>query len=383
MALFILALVLFVVLDIAIRMIGKRLQERKAREQREAALAVSLRLDFSRESKTLKRVDVPNPKARILCVDDEDVILGSFRKILVLDGYNVDTVETGQEALGLIQSNHYDFVFTDLKMPSMDGQDVVKSVKHIRPDIDVVVITGYATVESAVDCMKFGAMDFIQKPFTEDELLALTKKCLFKRQERIQKQIKPKVFVSQFPGAESLRSAEFTIPGGIFISPNHCWVAMEPEGSVHVGIDDFAKKLIGRVDGIDIPNLGMTVKVGQSLFAVKQGQRALRFTSPVSGTISKVNAGLAKEPARLDATPYDNNWICVIDPERIDADLKALKIGKSAVDFYQEDIESFQKAVKDMLNPEQGVDGNQLFLGELENLTDKNWNMLTAKFFER
>ena len=77
----------------------------------------SLKLDFTSEAKTLKRAEVENPKAKILCVDDEEVILGSFRKILVLDGYSVDTVETGQEALGLIQKHHYDFVFTDLKMP--------------------------------------------------------------------------------------------------------------------------------------------------------------------------------------------------------------------------------------------------------------------------
>jgi DNA-binding NtrC family response regulator len=112
---------------------------------------------------------VPNPKARILCVDDEDVILDSFRKILVLDGYSVDTVNSGAEALNLIKSHHYDFVFTDLKMPEMDGVEVTKSVKYLRPDIDVIIITGYATVETAVECMKLGAMDYVQKPFTEDD----------------------------------------------------------------------------------------------------------------------------------------------------------------------------------------------------------------------
>ncbi|HMY35840.1 MAG TPA: histidine kinase, partial [bacterium] len=101
MPLLIVALVLFVILDIAIRMIVRRMQDEKQRKLREEALAVSLRMDYSREAKTLKRAEVPAPKARILCVDDEPVILDSFRKILVIDGYNVDTVETGQEALGL------------------------------------------------------------------------------------------------------------------------------------------------------------------------------------------------------------------------------------------------------------------------------------------
>jgi PleD family two-component response regulator len=145
MLLFIVAVIIFVIADILIRAISRRLTEKKARAEREAALTDSLTLDFTREAKTLKRVDVPNPKARILCVDDEEVILGSFRKILVLDGYAVDTVESGKEALGLIQTHHYDFVFTDLKMPEMDGVEVAKAVKHLRPDIDVIIITGYAT----------------------------------------------------------------------------------------------------------------------------------------------------------------------------------------------------------------------------------------------
>ena len=134
------------------------------------------------------------------------MILDSFRKILVLDGYSVDTVQTGQEALGLLQSHHYDFVFTDLKMPTMDGVEVTKSVKHMRPDIDVVIITGYATVETAVECMKHGAMDYVQKPFTEDELLAFVKKSLIKRQDRIQKQLKPKVHITTMSAVRDHRS---------------------------------------------------------------------------------------------------------------------------------------------------------------------------------
>ena len=78
----------------------------------------------------------------------------------------------------------------------MDGLEVTKSVKHLRPDIDVVIITGFATVETAVDCMKFGAMDYVQKPFTEDELLEFVKKLLIKREDRISKTLKPKVHIT-------------------------------------------------------------------------------------------------------------------------------------------------------------------------------------------
>ena len=86
-------------------------KEKKVHQERQEALKVSLNLDFSREAKTLKRAEVENPKARILCVDDESVILDSFRRILVLDGYCVDTVEQGREALGFDSNSFIRFCF--------------------------------------------------------------------------------------------------------------------------------------------------------------------------------------------------------------------------------------------------------------------------------
>lgn len=190
-------IVMFFFLNIAARVLYGRLQEIKRQAEREKALAESFNLDFTLESKTLKRVEIKEPRARILCVDDEEVILDGFRKILAMGGYAVDTVETGQEALGLIQTRDYDFVFTDLKMPLMSGTDVAKSVKHLRPDIDVIIITGYATVETAVECMKHGAMDYVEKPFSEDELRLFVKHALIKRQDRIQKQSESGVQVTK------------------------------------------------------------------------------------------------------------------------------------------------------------------------------------------
>jgi CheY-like chemotaxis protein len=383
MALFILALILFVILDIAIRTIGKKMHENKLKEEREAVLATSLKLDFSREAKTLKRAEVENPTAKILCVDDEQVILDSFRKILVLEGYSVDTVETGKEALGLIQMHHYDFVFTDLKMPEMDGVEVVKAVKHMRPDIDVVIITGYATVETAVECMKFGAMDYVQKPFTENELLSFAKKILIQRQDRIQKQLKPKVHITHLPEASLLSAGEFAIPGGVFIAKNHCWISMEQDGTVKLGIDDFAKKLIGKINDAELPNLGMAIQCGQPLFSLKQGARTITFNSPISGKVMKINSALTKDLERLEITPYDRNWFCVLDAENFDADIINLNIGKSAIAFYQDDISRFVEKIKKILGEKENGKNDRLYLGEMENLEERAWDSLVNEFFRR
>jgi CheY-like chemotaxis protein len=387
MLLFFVAVVVFVVADFAIRAFLRRRTAARTRAERESALAESLRLDFTREAKSLKRVDVPNPKARILCVDDEDVILSSFRKILVLDGYAVDTVETGQEALGLIRTHHYDFVFTDLKMPAMDGVEVTKAVKHLRPDIDVVIITGYATVETAVETMKHGAMDYVQKPFTEDELLAFVKKSLIRRQDRIQKLLKPNVRITHLPAVESTRANEFAIPGGVFIAPGHTWAAVDEDGETRVGIDDFAKKLIGRIDEVMLPNLGMSTVKGQALFSVRRGNRRVAFRSPVSGKVVNVNNRLSGSPEPLEKTPYENNWVCVIDADKLDAELPDLKIGNAAVAFYQEELERFRSLTRKMTRtlPEGSelAAADEIYAGELQDFVDRDYEEMKTAFFEK
>lgn len=382
MPLFILALVLFIVADVVIRFSIKRMNEKKLRKEREEVLNESINLDFSKEAVSLKRADVPNPKARILCVDDEDVILDSFRKILVLDGYSVDTVNTGSEAVNLIKSLHYDFLFTDLKMPEMDGVEVTKLVKHLRPDIDVIIITGYATVETAVDCMKLGAMDYVQKPFTEDELLEFTKKSLIKRQDRIQKQLKPRVHIAHLTEKEKLGAGEFAIPGGVFISEGHCWASVGQDGTVKVGIDDFAKKLIGKISGIDFPNLGMNIAKGQPLFTIKQGNRTIQFISPISGQVKSINHELAEDLEALDFTPYEKNWICSIDADKLDSELTQLKIGKNAVTFYQDEIDNYVRHIKEITKTEM-QENFELQWGQIEKLEEKDWYIITGEFFKK
>jgi len=384
MPLFILAVIIFIIADVIIRYAIKTVNEKKLRKERETILEESINIDFSKEAFSLKRAEVANPKAKILCVDDENVILDSFRKILVLDGYSIDTVNSGPEAINLIKSHHYDFVFTDLKMPEMDGVEVTKSVKFLRPDIDVIIITGYATVETAVDCMKLGALDYVQKPFTEDELLEFTKKSLVKRQDRIQKQLKPRVHITHLTENEKINIGEFAIPGGVFISEGHCWAGISQEGAVRIGIDDFAKKLIGKIDDIEFPNLGMAIVKGQPLFSIKQGNKRIQFSSPVSGQVAKVNLDLGDNLDALDYSTYEKNWVCVIDADKLDTELAQLKIGKNAVNFYQDEIDRYTKRIKDFIkNENDKKESFELYWGQLENLEEKNWYIITGEFFKK
>lgn len=376
------AVILFVFLNLLSRELFRKFHEMKRQAEREEVLAESLLLDFTRESKTLKRVEVPEPVARILCVDDEEVILDSFRKILVLDGYSVDTVETGQEALGLVQARDYDFVFTDLKMPAMSGTDVAKSVKHLRPDIDVVIITGFATVESAVECMKYGAMDYVEKPFTEDELRQFVRHALIRRRDRIDKQLKARVHVMGASEADRDAGSEFSIPGGVLVSAGHCWASLAQDGTARIGPDDFARKLLGRADAIDLPDVGMEVKVGERLFSVRQNGKQADFHAPLSGKVVKVNTDLVRDNDRLDNLSYARSWVCVVEGENLDTELPQLKIGKSAVALFQEDIDRF-RAFLQKASGREVTDPAALCIGAFETLEDSRWETAAKEFFGR
>jgi CheY-like chemotaxis protein/glycine cleavage system H lipoate-binding protein len=308
------------------------------RLERESVLHTSLKLDFTNEAPSLKRVEVPDPRARILAVDDEPIVLDSFRKILVLGGFSVDTVENGPEALGLVQRRDYDFVFTDLKMPGMDGQEVVKAVRHLRPDVDIAVITGYASIESAVETMQHGAMDFVEKPFTEDELLSFASRLVIRRQARLEALLEPTVHITASEVAEATRAHEYCVPGGAFLSEGHVWARIEPDGSVRLGVDDFARKALGPVDGVELPAPGDRVVVGERLFGVRHGEDHATFSAPVSGSIVEVNSELSRNARRLVHSPYEAGWVCRIEPSDLDGELKALRIGAPVVSWYHEEL---------------------------------------------
>ena len=120
-------------------------------------------------------------KARILVVDDEEIVLKSCRKILEGGGHEVLTVLSGQGAFDILEKEPIDIVITDIKMPGIDGIQVLERVKEKYPDIAVIMITGYSTVQSAVQAMKLGAFEYIPKPFTPDEVLIVVEKALEKK----------------------------------------------------------------------------------------------------------------------------------------------------------------------------------------------------------
>jgi two-component system sensor histidine kinase/response regulator len=120
-------------------------------------------------TKTKEQRKVPQ-KATILVIDDEEAMRDSCSQVLNKDGYVTETADDGYSGLRKIKEVKPDLVLIDLKMPGMGGMELLEKIGQIDPDIISVVITGYATIESAVEAMKLNAYDFLPKPFTPDQL---------------------------------------------------------------------------------------------------------------------------------------------------------------------------------------------------------------------
>ena len=118
---------------------------------------------------------------KILIIDDEEIVLDSCIEILSSNDYMINTASNGEMGLELLKEIQPDIVFVDLKMPGLSGIEVLEKIHSLDPTIVTVVITGYATVDSAVEAMKHNAYDFLPKPFTPDELRLLTKRGLERR----------------------------------------------------------------------------------------------------------------------------------------------------------------------------------------------------------
>jgi DNA-binding NtrC family response regulator len=115
---------------------------------------------------------------RILVIDDERIVIDSIAKILKEEHIDVDSTLSGRHGVEMALQKEYDLVLSDLRMPDIGGMRVLRDIKRVKPQLPVVIITGYATVPSAVQAMKLGAAEILEKPFSPDGLVYTVQKAM-------------------------------------------------------------------------------------------------------------------------------------------------------------------------------------------------------------
>ncbi|MDP3434136.1 MAG: response regulator, partial [Bacteroidota bacterium] len=109
-------------------------------------------------------------KISILIVDDEESVRDSLFNWFIEDGYRVECAENAKKALSMLESDNFDIILADIKMPGMDGLEMLKRIKSLRKESIVIMMTAFATVDTAVKALKDGAFDYVTKPFDPDDL---------------------------------------------------------------------------------------------------------------------------------------------------------------------------------------------------------------------
>ena len=116
--------------------------------------------------------------ARILIVDDDPLVPRTLRILLRKQGHEVDTADHAEEALELVRSTPYHLIISDINMPEIDGFELLERVRQLRPDTEVILVTGYGTIENAVRGMRAGAFDYVTKPVLDDEMVLVVDRAL-------------------------------------------------------------------------------------------------------------------------------------------------------------------------------------------------------------
>ncbi len=170
--------------------------------------------------------------ARILVIDDEEVVLRSVQRILADDSHQVDLVDDSVEGLRRADEGAYDVVVLDIKMPRMDGIEVLRDLKERHPEIEVIMVTGLSEVQTAVQAMKLGAFDYLSKPFEPDELThvverALERRRLLRENQALKSEVGARYRFENIVGASASMQAVFRLIAQC--APTHATVLITGE----------------------------------------------------------------------------------------------------------------------------------------------------------
>ncbi len=112
-----------------------------------------------------------NPTPKILIVDDEERFRNTMRKLLLIEGISAETAASGKEALERLSVESFDVLIMDVRMPEMTGVEALAHIKKLDPDVEVIIMTGYASVDTAKEITQLGAYDYLLKPYRKEELM--------------------------------------------------------------------------------------------------------------------------------------------------------------------------------------------------------------------
>ena len=184
-----------------------------------------------------------------------------------------------------------------------------------------------------------------------------------------------------------LELGAIAVPQGVFLDSGHTWVGLEPAGLVKVGLDAFARRVIGKIERVNLPKVGQEVRRGQRLFSVLQGNRLAPFLAPVDGVVSSVNEGLAATSDALHSDPYGSGWICTLSPRNLARNLRRLLVAEESKEWLGVEIQKLRSFLGARLASKLSLgaisqDGGQMVEGVLEKMDSETWDRFVSEFLQ-
>ncbi|UCH79637.1 MAG: response regulator [Nitrospiraceae bacterium] len=221
-------------------------------------------------------------KGRILVLDDDPIVTLSCKRILGAEGYSISTVEKGEEALNKLAKEDFDLLISDVRLPDINGMEVLKESRIVKPKTDVVIITGYPTLEDAKESTRLGASEYIEKPFTPDFMLNVAKK-VFDTRGWILRQ----AFIDEF--------RDYVVPvkdskNPVIFYKEGTWARPYREGLWEIGCDLRYWMLSGNLMYVEfIKNLDRFVAGKTFARIYSSSGKGSELLSPMNGELKEVN----------------------------------------------------------------------------------------------
>jgi len=259
-------------------------------------------------------------KYDILVVEDEPVVLAAIRKIIESEHIAMDEALDTKSALSKLKRNTYALVISDLMLPRISGLDLIQSIKEDFPCVPVVVITGYATLEKALQSFKIGSFDFIPKPFDTEVFLGVLHRGLNYSRAMQGKDPHQRTFIHILDANETVCSA-----GTRYCLGCHAQIMFEETGTALVGVGETFPGMMGDLSHMDILVSREEITQGKccAQFVTKEGLVNM-FWAPLSGKIETGNDDLDKDIRLIDSDPYDKGWLFRIAPYNFEEEVQYL-----------------------------------------------------------
>ncbi len=240
----------------------------------------------------------------LLVVDDEEVVCQSCRRIFEGQGFHVETSTDSRAGLGLARSKEFAAILLDMKMPDMEGLEFLESLRHERPDVPVVMITGYSSVPTAAAAMRLGAADYIAKPFTPDEISAAIQRLVEMGK------ISPRALPAPAVAASSIWSAV----SDEVVFQSEGWAQLGQDGTAQAG-GFLTHDELKSTRSVELPRVGDVVRRGLPLAALLVSDGARRvIPSAVTGEVTAVNEALSSRAAGDWSNPVREGWMVRVRP---------------------------------------------------------------------